>query len=646
MKYAALFLTTILFSILPANAQLSIEKAVEAFGVNPEISSVKVSPDGDKLLMLQMYQGKKVLITKSLTNPEIRPYGIPLIDGEYVWADWANNDRIIVGVKHDKYEKYSKVMSLHDSLMSLDWTGKDQINLAFERSRNSWFDLGQGHVLNWLIKEPNHILVTIVGDIYKLNILTNDYEIFHKTNLTERAFHINDNGVLRYIAARQKSGGFNHKDLYRKSDESEWREVFNKQDHLKENPFKFEGLTENLDVVFVSKYDEEGNYSLYRYNVDNRQIIEKIELDQNLPVLGYKISQEGVFESYKYFDGKENMVYLSNIEKRVSNTIKLNFPDTITRIESASLDKNKFVIFVSSPTEPGTYYLLDLSSNKLEMLNYNYQQVDINNLASTKIIEFKSRDDVRIQGFVTLPKNITEGEKLPTIILPHDGPNDRSSWNFDPLVQFLVSQGYATLEINYRGSKGYGKIFKDLALEEWGNKVIEDVNDGAKWMIEQKYADPDRICIFGYNYGGYAALQAVILDNSLYKCLAALSPITDVFMKSTRLSRNGSWNGRVPDYSYTNDEFENFRKKDEWSFRDISPIENIDQINVPILHLNNIENTTHANDQFYKFRRKMKSANKDYSFVDYKPRDEKNDISPLMPKVLLDLGKFFEKHLK
>lgn len=645
MKKLLLIILSILYLTSQSHAQMSIVEAAEVFGIEPEISSVRISPDGDKLLMLQMYQGKKILVTKSLVNSEEKTNGIPLNDGEYVWADWANNDRIVAGITHDKYKKYSKAYILHDILISLEWTGKNQINLDHEKSRKRWSDLGRGNVLDWLKSEPDQILVTIMGDIFKLNILTNEYVSFHKTNLKEGAYQIDSKGSLRYIVGRQKRGGDNHTDLYRKSDQSAWQEVDKDKIRSETNSPKFEGITSNPSEIFFSKYDDNKVFSLYKYNVDSEKIIEKIKIDQAFSVQGFNISKNGELKSYNYFDGKNKIVYLTNVEKRVEKIIHSNFPNTNFKIESQSEDNEKFIINISSPIEPGSYYLLDLSTNKIEMIGYNYQNLEASFLSNTEIIEFISRDKIPIQGFLTLPKE-SDKKNLPTVILPHDGPNKRDIWGFDPLVQFLVSQGYATFQLNYRGSTGYGKKFIELANEEWANKILEDINDGTKWMIEQGYSDPDKICIYGNNYGGYAAIQTTIINDQLYKCSAAFSPITDIFAKYDKLAAGSVTTIINPDRSYTRKEFVNFRKKDKWSFRDVSPYYNIEKIKVPMFIMTNIQNGVYRNEQFSRFRRKMQESEKEFSYVNYITDDGEFKDIYIRANILFEVGQFLEKHLK
>jgi dipeptidyl aminopeptidase/acylaminoacyl peptidase len=129
--------------------------------------------------------------------------------------------------------------------------------------------------------------------------------------------------------------------------------------------------------------------------------------------------------------------------------------------------------------------------------------------------------------------------------MPHGGPFARDYWGFDYWVQFLTTRGYAVLQMNFRGSDGYGQNFEEMGYHEWGGKMLEDINDGAKWMISEGIADPQRVCIMGGSYGGYAALQAGILKRGLYKCSIAFAPVTDMDYLITTEKRYLNWKRRL-----------------------------------------------------------------------------------------------------
>jgi dipeptidyl aminopeptidase/acylaminoacyl peptidase len=153
-------------------------------------------------------------------------------------------------------------------------------------------------------------------------------------------------------------------------------------------------------------------------------------------------------------------------------------------------------------------------------------------LSATEPVAYTARDGMKIPAYLTLPVG-KDGEDLPTIILPHDGPNERVDQTFRYLTQFLVSRGYAVLSPNFRGSSGYGSDFGDAGKKEWGGKMQDDISDGARWLVEQGIADADRICIVGWSYGGYAAAMGAVTVPDLYRCAVSINGVLDLARLAT-----------------------------------------------------------------------------------------------------------------
>jgi dipeptidyl aminopeptidase/acylaminoacyl peptidase len=165
-------------------------------------------------------------------------------------------------------------------------------------------------------------------------------------------------------------------------------------------------------------------------------------------------------------------------------------------------------------------------------------------MASKQPIELAARDGLKLHGYLSFPPGQETAKHLPTVVLVHGGPYGiRDSWNFDPLVQLLATHGYAVLQVNYRGSSGYGEKFMLAGYQEWGAKMQDDVTDATHWAIAQGIADPQRICIFGGSYGGYAALEGAVKEPDLYKCAIGYAGIYDLALMSYRGDVPESING-------------------------------------------------------------------------------------------------------
>lgn len=206
------------------------------------------------------------------------------------------------------------------------------------------------------------------------------------------------------------------------------------------------------------------------------------------------------------------------------------FPGQMVDFTSATRDGQKIVVAVYSDSNPGELYLYDRTSGKARFLMSNRQWLDKDKMASVKPFVFMSRDGRRVHGYLTLPKD-SNGKNLPMIVNPHGGPiGPRDNWGFNGEAQLLASRGYVVLQVNFRGSGGYGKAFQDAGHRQWGQGIQNDILDATNWAIQQGYADKNRVCIYGGSFGGYSSLMAPIRSPGTFKCAFGYVGVYDVDM--------------------------------------------------------------------------------------------------------------------
>ncbi len=214
-------------------------------------------------------------------------------------------------------------------------------------------------------------------------------------------------------------------------------------------------------------------------------------------------------------------------EAKLVKSLMVQFQGQHVIANSFSRDGQFATIFVFSDRHPGTYYLYDSAEKKLWPLVSTRPKVDPNKLATMQVIQLQSRDGKTLRGFLTEPVNTKP--PFPLVVLPHGGPIQvQNRWGFDEEVQLLANAGYAVLQINFRGSSGYGNAFEIAARQEWGGKMQDDVTDATLWAIAQGKAAKDRVCIMGASYGGYAALMGVAKEPKLYQCAIGLYGVYDL----------------------------------------------------------------------------------------------------------------------
>jgi len=211
------------------------------------------------------------------------------------------------------------------------------------------------------------------------------------------------------------------------------------------------------------------------------------------------------------------------------------FPGEDVIPAGASHDGKKTVFFVHADVDPGVFYLYDADKKKAVELFQSRPWIKPEQMASKEPVTFKARDGLGLHGYVTRPPGKESAKQLPTVVLVHGGPYGiRDTWSFDPAVQLLASRGYAVLQVNYRGSGGYGDAFLRAGYREWGGKMQDDVTDATRWAIDQGIADAKRICIYGSSYGGYAAMEGVVKEPDLYKCAIADAGVYDLRLMYAR----------------------------------------------------------------------------------------------------------------
>jgi dipeptidyl aminopeptidase/acylaminoacyl peptidase len=181
---------------------------------------------------------------------------------------------------------------------------------------------------------------------------------------------------------------------------------------------------------------------------------------------------------------------------------------------------------VQSDRNPGDFYLFDLATRNAQLIAHAQPWVDPRRIRPMEPIQVTARDGVVMHGFLTTPAGV---KPYPLVVLPHGGPHGiHDAWGYNPEVQLLASRGYAVLQINYRGSGGYGSGFEHLGYRQWGLSMQDDITDATHWAINQGYADAHRVCIYGASYGGYAALEGAVREPDLYRCAAGYAGVYDL----------------------------------------------------------------------------------------------------------------------
>lgn len=208
--------------------------------------------------------------------------------------------------------------------------------------------------------------------------------------------------------------------------------------------------------------------------------------------------------------------------------LEARLPGMALALQSATLAEDKFVVAAASDRTQGARYLYDAKADSLSLLGEIAPWLKAEQMASVQPVRYRARDGLEIPAYLTLPVG-RPAKDLPCVVNPHGGPWHRDRWGFNPEVQFLANRGYCVLQMNFRGSTGYGRAFWEASFRQWGLAMQDDVTDGVQWLVRQGIADPKRIAIYGASYGGYATLSGITRTPDLYAAAVNYVGVSNLF---------------------------------------------------------------------------------------------------------------------
>ena len=274
----------------------------------------------------------------------------------------------------------------------------------------------------------------------------------------------------------------------------------------------------------------EGRNALYRITLDRSLNTELVFASKEVDIDNVvRIGRAGRVIGARYTIQRSQVEYFDPAYKSIHATLTRALPNLpLISFISTSADERILLILASSDVDPGHWYVFDRINKTLGEAITSRPNLAGKVLSPVRAITYPAADGTQIPAYLTLPPGVTEAKNLPAIVMPHGGPAARDEWEFDWLSQFFAQRGFAVLQPNYRGSAGYGnQWFAENGFRGWKTS-IGDVCDSGRWLIAQGITDPSKLAVFGWSYGGYAALQANVLDADLFKAVIAVAPVTDL----------------------------------------------------------------------------------------------------------------------
>lgn len=493
--------------------------SVEDFFKNPEKTGYQLSPDGNYFSFLAPYERRMNIFIQKIGAESATQITFDK-DRNIGGYFWKGNNRIVY-VKDSGGDENFKLFAVDkDGQNAKDLTPFDQVKIELIdnlRDQDDQIIIGMNKNSPMLF-EP-----------YRINIQTGEYQqIGTNSNPAEpiTQWMTDHDGKLRI--AIQMVDGINQKVLYRTDEESDFQEVFTTNFKVSFQPLFFE--FDNKDIVFVSSNVGRDKNVIIRYDMVKKvevgaPLFEHSEVDVSQLMYSKK---RKVLTGVAYTTWKRQFHFFDQERGDLQEKLESQLAGYEVALTSSSKDESKYMIRTYSDKSLGAYYFYDKTTEQLDKIVEVGPWIDEKDMASMKPIQYKSRDGLTIHGYLAQPVG-KENEKLPTVILPHGGPWHRDAWGYHPEVLLLTNRGYAVLQVNFRGSTGYGRDFWEKSFKQWGQNMQHDITDGVEWLIEKGITDPNRIAIYGGSYGGYATLAGITFTPDLYTCAIDYVGVSNLF---------------------------------------------------------------------------------------------------------------------
>lgn len=510
---------------------LQASELADKFGKMPLVQDVSVSPDGETLAGTFHIDGKPVVMTAPFGQHETTALvSLKSSSDRIESVDWVNNKRLLINASRAKYIA-GRFYRIH-TMYAVNSDGSDLLEInnqaMYKKAEDSRVaGLQSTYLLNDLADDDEHVLVQAYDErdqgyaVFKVNVYDSKFSKVESAAGDRSGFVSDRNGNIVFSTVLDKQ--LLSIEL-KKGPDQPWTKL-KTIDLAGDIDFSPVGLSADGKAVLVNT-DYKNNYNhLAYFDLATGEISAPVH-----QVEGYDISttysKAGKLIGYGFTKDFFEQVFIDPVQHQHNQQIKALMPDRHSYITSYSDDGKRVVIYSVKDNQPGRFLTLDFNTKKAAFWFSQYPHLEKTALPSVTPISFTSRDGLPLQGYLTMP--LQKDKAAPVILFPHGGPISRDSRSFDPFVQFFSAMGYAVLQVNFRGSAGFGNSFEIAGYRQWGQKMQDDLMDALAAVSANPDLDTKRSCIVGASYGGYAALVASFRDSDKFQCFVSISGISDL----------------------------------------------------------------------------------------------------------------------
>jgi len=634
-----------------------VQKTAAIFGARPDIETLALSPDGSKVAYLKPdLQGQGSAIYVRGVEEGAKPVFVEKASGapdRLTRCDWVANDRLICEIYG--VVRAARGLVPFTRLFAINIDGSNFKMLSTQQNTYSQYAaLGGGRVIDWLPDEDGNVLMlrTYVPDAHLGSRAGSEkkgvaVDLVNTRTLEIKTFERPDEDAASYItdgrgAIRIKSRWVTRGDgldlgrtayFYRLAGTRPWLPL-SEYNRVTQEGFRPIVVDHDRNLAYGFQKTD-GRIALYTMALDGSMKTELVGARPDVDVdRTIRIGRRERVVGFSYATDIRSAVYTDPDFKKLANSLGKALAQTpILRIVDSSVDESKLLIYAGADNDPGAYYLFDRTAKTLKPLTNLRDALLSVPLAHVKPITYPASDGTMVPAYLTLPPGKESAKGLPAVVLPHGGPSARDEWGFDWLSQFFAARGYAVLQPNFRGSDGYGDAwFRDKGFKAW-KVAIGDVDDAGKWLVTQGIADPAKLAIVGWSYGGYAALQSGVAAPGLFKAVVAIAPVTDLGVLRNSMddftvsALNRDFIGQGP------------------HVREGSPAQNADRIKAPVLMFHGTTDFNVAYFQSETMAAALKAAHARYELVTFPGLDHYLDDSKARADMLAKIDAFLHSSM-
>ncbi|MGE5169359.1 MAG: alpha/beta fold hydrolase [Rudaea sp.] len=503
-----------LFSAIAATLSLAVPSAVAAaaleapipmrdFFRNPDRAYYRISGDGRTLSFMQPWE-RRMNIFVQRVGSRAEPVRVTAEkDRDIPDYFWKGADRIVYTKDFGGDE--------NDHIVVVDRRGGEPKDVTP-------YPGVKAQIIDPLVEFPNRMLVGLnkrvkeVFDAYDLDLVTGKLTLVAENPGNITRWGADHRGRIRYAIT---TDGVNETYLYRESADSPFKPVLTTTFRDQFAPQFFTADDRKLYVASNLGRDKIAIVLVDPATAKEQRIVYARDDVDVGNVVWSRARKRAAYATYLTW--KPERHYLDPEAARVFGRLERKLAGYEVTLQSVTDDETRMIVAATNDRTQGTRYLYDKRTDRLTKLGDVQPWLPEAKMASVKPIRYQARDGLQVNGYLTLPNGVAP-KQLPVVVNPHGGPWARDGWGFNPEVQFLANRGYAVLQVNYRGSTGYGRKFWEASFKQWGRAMQDDITDGVEWLVKEGIADPKRVCIYGGSYGGYATLAGLTYTPDLYAC--------------------------------------------------------------------------------------------------------------------------------